>query len=450
MHEDALERRLGEALHEEAASLPFTIIPAELERRMALRRRGLAGRRLTLLLAAAVGISLIGVGGALSGLFSPTLPTPTGPVAASVGPESSDATAVALPSLDELVAVDPESVIVAQAHGPADGPRAVRSGPDVHAPSVVLGTFGAGARYRLSVACVGPGSLDIDIRVPGSRGLPSGPTIACDGAMHEELVDTSQPQSIGFAITTGTASWRAVVRGPSPVAQAPRVDAIPPSSTNLEELLRLDAFFVEPGGLPWGTTGLEIQEVGAVPGREGYNLSSLCTAGSPVRLIFGSVIDGAIVADTETQFVCDPTRIRDMWLGIAEPDGSQLFVAATPKQPLAMLVTSAMPPFKLTQTLPGWQLSGGLGPEFAFETHGMTFGGAGVGEDHIQVVMACTGTQPIEVFVEDAITQTFEAPCSPEGNTTVQTLHVTEQGVGVRYVAPRGTWTALSILVPSN
>jgi hypothetical protein len=109
-----------------------------------------------------------------------------------------------------------------------------------------------------------------------------------------------------------------------------------------------------------------------------------------------------------------------------------------------------MPPVALTMDLPGWQLSGGLGPEYAFETHGMSFGGAGVGEDHIQVVMACTGTEPIEVAVEDATTQTFSATCAPDGATTSQTFKVTESGVGVRFVAPKGTWTALSILVPSN
>jgi hypothetical protein len=462
MHDELIERRLRAALSEEAGSLAFTITPAELERRLALRHRTVSGRRITLLLAAAVGISIFGVGGALSGLFSPTLPSPTGPVAASIGPESNDATAVTLPSLNELVADDPGSVIVAQAHGPAGGPSAVRSRPDVHAPSVVLGTFVPGARYRVSVACVGPGTLDIDIGVPGARGPagPSGPSIACDGAIHEETVDSPQPQSIGFALS-GTASWRAVVRGPSTIAQpsqgpdGPRVEAIPPSSTGQEELLRLDGFFVEPRGLPWGRNGLEIQEVGPVPGREGYNVSSLCSTGSPVRLVFGSVIDGAIVADTETQFACDPTRMRDMWLGIAQPDGSQVFIAATPEQPLSMLITSTRPPFALTHELPGWQLSGGFGPELAFDEHPVSFGGAGEGEDHVQVVLACTGTQPIEVVVEDGTPigthqQRFVATCTPEGSTTSQIFKVAEAGVVVRYVTPSGVWTTLSILVPSN
>ena len=114
MHDDALERRLAEAFQDEAASLPFTITAAELERRLAVRRRGMAGRRLTLLLAAAVGISLFGVGGALSGLFDQKQPAPTTPVSVVVptfGP--TEPVRVGLPTLDDLVAVDPGSVLVA-------------------------------------------------------------------------------------------------------------------------------------------------------------------------------------------------------------------------------------------------------------------------------------------------------------------------------------------------
>ena len=209
MHEELIERRLSVALHGEADVLPFTITAAELERRLALRRRSFAGRRLTLLLAAAVGISLFGVGGALSGLFNPSLPIPTQVAIATVAPPPS-APASTLPSL------------------------------------------------------------------------------------------------------------------------------------------------------------------------------------------------------------------------------------------------SPTPPVALTRQLPGWKFSGGLGPDYAVETTSHSFTGAGVGEDHIQVVVACGGTAPIEVAVEDGITQTFSAACTPDGNTTTQLLHVTEQGVRVRYIAPKGTWTALSILVPSN
>lgn len=214
MHDDLLERRLGAALRDEADALPFTITAAELERRMALRRRSLAGRRLTLLLAAAVGISLFGIGGAISGLFDRTHPTSTSP---AIVVDSTDAAPTKLPSHDDLIATEP--------------------------------------------------------------------------------------------------------------------------------------------------------------------------------------------------------------------------------------------PVTLTRSLPGWLLSGGLGPTYAFEDHVERLGGAGDGEDHVQVVLSCTGTAPIEIVVEDgtpigAHRQQFEAACADEGQTSSHLFKVTEHGVSVSYVAPTGTWTALSILVP--
>jgi hypothetical protein len=208
MHDDLLERRLGAALHDEAGSLPFTITTAELERRMALRRQSVAGRRLALFLAAAVAIGLFGIGGAIGGLFHQPLPT----------------------------ASESNRVVVASPHA----------------------------------------SLPI----------------------------SSEP--------------------------------------------------------------------------------------------------------------------------------------------------AATPPIRLAQAPTGWRLSGSLGPDLAPETRTMSLSGAGAGEDHIQVGLACTGAAPIEVAVVDAITQTFSATCTPDGNTTVMTFHVTEQGVTVRYVAPKGAWTALSVLVPSK
>jgi hypothetical protein len=214
MHEELLERRLRGILRDEADSLPLTITAAELERRMLLRRRPIAGRRLTLLLAAAVGIGLFGVGGAVSGLFDQPRPTRTSPAMAV---DATDAAPTAVPSPDGLIAT--------------------------------------------------------------------------------------------------------------------------------------------------------------------------------------------------------------------------------------------APPVTMTRALPGWLLSGGLGPTYALDNRVERLGGAGDGEDHVQVILSCTGTAPIEVVVEDgtpigAHTQRFEASCSDEGQTSSHTFKVTEHGVSVSYIAPQGTWTALSILVP--
>jgi hypothetical protein len=451
MHDESIGRRLSAALRQEAEVLPFTITAAELERRLALRRRSFAGRRLTLLLAAAVGISLFGIGGALSGLFDQSKPEPTRPIATN---PSEAPVAAKLATLNELVAVDPGSVLIAQGHGPADGPSTELDRYELPHASVVLGTFPPGIEYRVAVSCLGTGALVLDIRFPGSRGPRNGTSIACDGSTHEETFDSAQPQSVGFALS-GPASWRVVARGTLPPVTLPLVPHIFPTPAGNEDLVRVDDLTIEDAGQPWGVSNLDFQEIGAIPPRETYDASTRCVGTSPVRFILGDTIDGAIVADTETQVACQTSGLWDVGLGIAEPNGSRVYLAADPGARVSFLLTSATPPVTLTRSMPGWQISGGIGPDLAFEAHTMSYSGAGVGEDHVLIVLACTGSKPIEAIVEDgkqigSHTQKFEATCSPDGATTSQTFKVTEGGVGVRYVAPKGTWTALSILVPSN
>ena len=450
MHDESIERRLRGALHEEADVLPFTITAAELERRLALRRRSFAGRRLTLLLAAAVGISLFGVGGALSGLFTPSKPEPSAPITADATESPAPAR---LATLDQLVAVDPGSVLFAQAHGPADGPDPQLRQFELPPARVTLGSFPSGS--RISVSCLGPSTLELEISATGGTATTAGPTVACDGTTREETVGTREPQSVGFRLS-GDASWRILVRGQwGPVTLPVLPDPMFETPAGQEEMVRLDDITVEDTGQPWGVSNLDIQEIGNAPPRERFQAKAWCRSGSPIRYVLGGPVDGVIVPDTETQVACGRSGTWTTDLGIAQPNGSQVYLAADPESRVSFLLTSATPPIALTQSLPGWRISGGIGPDLAFETHGMSFSGAGVGEDHVQVVLACTGTEPIEVTVEDgkligSHTQKFTATCSPEGTTTSQIFTVTEGGMGARYVTPKGAWTALSILVPSN
>jgi len=453
MHDESIERRLSAAFHAEADGLPFTITAAELERRLALRRRSFAGRRLTLLLAAAVGISLFGAGGALNGWFNATLPTQTQTaVTTSESPGPSDAVAMELPSLDELIAADPATVVLAQAHGPTDVFGGIPE-TDLTYPLVSLGSLDNPGTYTLTAACLLGPTLDFLFPPHVAGGIPR-VSIPCDGRPHDAEVEVSQPQDAGMTAHAGTA-WRFVIRGTAPAPAAQPIGVIPTSSEAQQELVRWDAAPLEPGAQAWGSGGLVIQQVGTVPPREGYYARLRCAAGAPIRLIFGDVMRGAIVPRTESVLACDPQRIRDVTLLAAQPAGSQVYLAAPADQPVSLLVTSPTPPVSLAQDVPGWRISGGIGPDLAFDTQPISFGGAGVGEDHVQVVLACTGTAPIEVIVEDGKqigthTQKFEATCTPEGGATSEIFLVTEGGVGVRYVAPKGTWTALSILVPSN
>jgi hypothetical protein len=448
MHDDLLERRLSAALRDEADSLPFTITAAELERRLVLRRRSFGSRRLNLLLAAAVGISLFGVGGAVSGLFDQPKPQPTHAVTSQAidtpGPAQ-------LASLSELVGVDPDSVLLAQAHGPAEGPSAGVSRDNLPR-NATLGLFPSGS--RLSVACLGPSTLSLNIGAPEGSETPTPLTIPCDGTTHDETL--GGPEARGIAIEfSGPASWRIVVRGQWTVTLPVVPNPILATPPGLDELVRLDDATIGNVGVPWGSSNLDLQEIGAVPARENYGFSIWCRGSSPVRFILGNVVDGAVVPETETQVDCGPHPITNGNLGVAQPNGSRVYLAAAPGTRLSVLLFSPRPPITLTQSEPGWRISGGLGPDYEFEATRRTFGGAGVGEDHIRVVLACTGTEPVEVTVEDSAqqvthTEHFEAACTPAGTTTSQAFTASEHGVVVSYLAPKGSWTALSILVPSN
>jgi hypothetical protein len=450
MHDDMLERRLREALHQEADVLPLTITAAELDRRLALRRRSFAGRRLTVLLAAAVGISLVGVGGALGGLFSPSKPEPSSPMTAETSESPPRAN---LATLDQLVAVDPASVLFAQAHGPTGGPDPQLRRYELAPGRVNVGTLPSGS--RISVACLGPSTLELELGAPDGSSTAAEPAVGCDGTTHEATLGTREPQLLGFRLS-GDASWRIVVRGQwGPVTLPLLPDPIFETPAGQEELVRLDDITVDDSGQPWGVSNLDIREIGAAPPRQSFLVKAWCRSASPIRYVLGSPVDGVIVPDTETQVACGPSGTWTTDLGIAQPNGTEVYLAAEPDSRVSFLITSATPPIALTESLPGWRISGGIGPDLAFDTHGMSFSGAGVGEDHVQVVLACTGMEPIEVIVEDgkligSHTQKFEATCSPAGATTSEIFKVTEGGMGARYVAPKGSWTALSILVPSN
>src|SRR5262245_35130534 len=90
MHDELIERRLRDALRTEGDRVALTITAAELERRWALQRRRASTRPVALLLAAAVGIGLVGVGAVVGGAFDRSTPTtPPAPSAPAVVAEAS-------------------------------------------------------------------------------------------------------------------------------------------------------------------------------------------------------------------------------------------------------------------------------------------------------------------------------------------------------------------------
>ncbi|HEX8026468.1 MAG TPA: hypothetical protein VF484_09690, partial [Candidatus Limnocylindrales bacterium] len=117
------------------------------------------------------------------------------------------------------------------------------------------------------------------------------------------------------------------------------------------------------------------------------------------------------------------------------------------------LVTSPTPPIAVAEAQPGWVVVQAVGPSLDYGTNGYSLSDAVGGRIH--VVLACTGTQPIVVSVDDSYpvgggvhVQTFTAPCTPDGSETGQTFTVRTTGFIASYTAPAGIWSALTILAP--
>lgn len=465
MHDEQLERRLRRELREDARQLPFTITAAELERRLAARDRSLGGRRLGLLLAAAVGIGLFGIGGAMGGLFddpTPSLPAPS-PVAEASGPVPTTPPSAprTLPSLDDMLADgDPATVVLAQSHGPAAGPDPAPAGVVVDASSVNLGAIVGSTELEVSVACLGASGIRFSVGAGIVGGFNPGLGIDCDGSVRTVPVAAGGGKDV-WLTATKPASWRIVIREVVGTGTSGPGDPEPPileAADGDEELVRLENRTVEPSG-PGSIDGdLVREDVGALPGRHGYTVQLWCVDGDSIRYIHGDEIDGAFVARTTTQVECDGF-VHRIVLSIPEPFGSRVYIAADRETRWSVVVSGEQPPVALVRELPGWQLSAGAGPDLAFDTGTQAFTGPGVeGGGPILIAVSCAGTGTIEVSVrlehtttgqvtEDSYAQ-FNARCEPDGATTSPSFATADAYVDVAYTTTAGTWVAVSILVP--
>jgi hypothetical protein len=461
MHDELLERHLRATLREDADRLPFTITPAELERRLALRSRRRSDRRLGLLLAAAVGVGLVGVGGALSGLldFEPG-PVPTESPGAS-GPLPSPSPSlqgpVALPELSDLMAAVPaESVVIAQAHGPASGPEPLPADVEVEpGAGVSLGELNGSTTYEVTFACLGEGQITIDMSVPQGDQHVAVAREDCDGALHRETVLANGPDEVSLR-ATDRASWRVVLRrldgaAPTPSAEQPQPLAVPEGH---ERVIDRQLATVQPGEVDPSLAPLPAQGLGVMPARSAYTLRAWCRDGDAIRYIHAQTFEnGPPVPTTTTLIDCDG-RVHELQLAVPEPHGSHVYVAADPGTLWSVLVSSEMPPVAIVWEQPGWQLSAGGGPDLSFSTTTMSFTGPGVeGGGPVLAIMDCAGRGAIEVTVDVGVrigerVESFMATCTPEGAITSHTFEVEGSYVDATWPLPAGMWTALSILVP--
>jgi hypothetical protein len=222
----------------------------------------------------------------------------------------------------------------------------------------------------------------------------------------------------------------------------------------VDELVRVEDTVVPPGADPWGSSGLRVADVGAVPARTIYAADAWCEPGARIRLLFADQIDGVLTPAIETALACDGL-IHELSLPLPLPNGSPVYVAADPATHWSVRVVSATPPIALADNIAGWQPAGGIGPSLHFETTEVSFSDvAGESGGPLMVVLDCAGpVQDIEVDVDrtgilgDAF-ETRRAACTPDGSRRSFTFDTGPTGYIVRHAAPAGTWTALSLLIP--
>ena len=407
MHDQTLEGRLRAALQAEGDRVPFAITPAELERRLAERRRGL-GPMASLGLAAALGIGLLGLAGLAGGWFereSAVVPGPSSSATASdrttsplpsAGPTPSDEVVVLLPSLDDLLAEhDPATVVRAQAMGPAAGPAA-DARPDARwmgfAPMTDAGT------YAVEIACLGSDDLQLQVVSPDPDAPGRSRPFNCDGASHASLVDLAANEA--FAIfASQPASWRVAILASG--HETARVDAIAdipyPSDRDVvfdgnSEATTPDYGPTQTGGGLWLA-----QDVGTVANRPGYRVTVSCAGPNPIRYAFGTLYDEANGPDplpedhSTTQVECDGALHEDR-LDVALVEGARVVVTSDPGTVWRIQVTADKPPVGLAPDGAGWTMSTGFGPNWMTDGTGQGYGGIGPDDGGpVRIVITCLG-----------------------------------------------------------
>ena len=188
MSDTRLEERLRSALHGEADGLPLTITPAELERRLAARRRDRNGRRLTLMAAAVAAVAVGGIVALTNGWLqlpaSGSAPSPapvaslppdaTGTPAPSQGPAASSTASPAIAASPSPTESIPCTVVPATGPTPAPGEPAIP--PDLilgNAEGDAIGYLGhTVAKQRASEQSGDPSSWDDGLTTTGFATIP--------------------------------------------------------------------------------------------------------------------------------------------------------------------------------------------------------------------------------------------------------------------------------------
>lgn len=433
MHDDLLERRLRAVLHAEGDGLPFTITADELRRRLAARRRSRIGRSPQLLLAAAIGVGLLGAGAAIGSWVSRIQPgpnpAPSGPAVApspnrSSGPQASgSASSAPAPTLPDLAAflrgTDPGEIVRAQAIGPAAAPTAWSHG--ITGPgSTAFAEVDTTGTYRIVVACLGAPEVSVSALHADRLNGPGAMRFVCDGASVEKLVELHAGDHIVIGATDPT-SWRVALLAPgraAPHAAAIAADVTKAAGPRLDNspiggaLTTPDYSAVGPRDEP--------TLVSYVNARDAYRIATSCAGPGPLTFVLRAPFgisppngDGAALSEVATIVACDggvhldvirfPFAIgADVW--IDAPNGTAWRFAAAWEDP----------PIQALKDGDGWKQGFGLGRDLRLDSETnqstLTF----QTPVRARIVVTCRGGTGVDILAHDRDSghdTPFSAPC---------------------------------------
>ena len=409
MHDQSLEQKLRVALQEESDRQPFTITAAELERRLALRRRGGMTPLASLGLAAVVGIGLLGLAGIAGGWFETrpiaTTPSPSAVAIASPIPSTAASPSAArlLPSLDAMLdGLDPSTIVRAQAVGPAGGPAATEPALPW---SVGFAPETVARDYVVDVACSGSDDLRVAVVEAGVDSVGRGIPFRCDGAgVSGRFIHLAAGDAVAIS-SSRPASWRIVIRQPAldqPTLQPRDLSPLVPSPGQ-EVLIDGHSETQVPDYEPTRTGGgiLVPTTLDSVAQREGYHVLVTCAGPTPIRYSFSPFVNDQNPPEplpenhSTTQVECDGAAHEDI-LDLPLEAGGRIVVTAEARTAWQIIVTADDPPISLAPNEGGWTMSTGLGPTWM--TSGNAEGYGGIGPDDggpVRVVITCSGAATV-------------------------------------------------------
>ncbi|HEY7133339.1 MAG TPA: hypothetical protein VH440_13880 [Candidatus Limnocylindrales bacterium] len=468
MHDDLIERRLRDALRGEGDRVALTITPAELERRWALRRRQAATRPMALLLAAAVGIGLVGVGAVVGGFFerSSDAPEPSNLAVVPPGPTPSTEPVVTpvpenlplpsgptdLPTLVDLLHSGPaDAIVLAQ----ASGPGYTAAMPDVavsHPSSVDLGPVPVGD-YQVEFGCLTKGGssdqADLALVPVGTSSGPGLHPVGCNGIVNRSIVSGVRPSTVRLALP-GTASWRLVVRVVNGSTAAGSTLTQPAAGPDEEVLIDAERPPAPPK--PGGSAADEPVDVGQIKFRDRYVFRASCI-GSETMAYHTGVYDPAspFVPDTTTVVPCDGLVHEMAWRPGSRPEPDVLVTAADGTA-WRLLLTADPSPIGTARDGDGWSEVISSGPRFvADDLDEALVGRLTDGNQLARVVVSCQGGTSVDVAVsrgdQTGSLQAFTATCGDQPTTRIgEPFGPDENGGFTVDVKPHGRmWTAVTV-----